>query len=389
MKILLVHNLYRDYGGEETYLFSLADLLKKKGHKVQIWTKDNKEIDTSISAKVKVGLGLFWNLNTTRELSAIIKKFKPNIVHFNNIFPLITPTAYHVCKKFNLPIVQTVHNFRYLFPKSILFRRGSVCELCLDRRFFYPAIFHPCYNQSLGYTFLFSLSHALHDSIFNSFNLVDRFIFPSKFSKNYYLKNSKLNREKARVVSNFVRVDANTKLGKKSDYFLYVGRFSPEKGIIQLLEIFSRNPDKKLKVIGDGPLRKQVINYSKNKNIEVHNFMQRKKVLGFMKKALFLIIPSVCLEVLPNVLLESYSAATAVIVPKVGVFKDVVLDAKTGFFYQSGNLNDLDKSINNLYVRKDLVLKMGKKAHKLYLEKYSPDRYYQELMGIYRKLILK
>src|SRR3989304_7360551 len=93
LKILLVHNYYRERGGEETYLRSLTALLKARGHKVALYTKDSRDINT-FTDKIKTGLGMFWNFGVEKDFTALIRRFRPDVVQFQNIFPSISPTAY-------------------------------------------------------------------------------------------------------------------------------------------------------------------------------------------------------------------------------------------------------------------------------------------------------
>jgi len=387
VRILLVHNFYRDRTGEETYLDSLVKLLKRKGHKVSVWSKDNREIGNNLIRKMKIAVGMFWNRGTKKELSAVIKKFRPDLVHFNNIFPQITPTAYYVCKKYKVPIVQTIHSFRFMFPKSILIRRGEVCPNCLDKRFIYPTFLHKCYNQSFAYTFVYSLSHALHYRL-GSFGLIDTFIFPSKFVKDYYLRNSNISAQKIEVIPNFANLESHKpNLKEKEDYFLYVGLLSHKKGILQLLEIFSSLPELKLVVIGDGQLRNEVAEYKKYKNIEIKGRLPQKEVFAYMQKALFTIIPSAWFEVMPLVLVESFANGTPVIVPQIDPFIDLVKEGETGIFFKHKDFKDLKVKIEKIGSKRlNLSMKLAPLVVKEY-QKYTPDNYYTQLLKVYSKLL--
>ena len=385
MKILLVHNFYRTAGGEERYVKSLAKLLTRKGHKVLIYSKNNKTIPDGFIPRVKVSLSMFWNKRVYDELGEFIDSFRPDIAHFNNIYPLITPTAYHVFKKNKIHIVQTVHNFRYMFPKGLLVRRGKLCPLCLDKRLIYPALIHPCYGEPLFYTASFSLSHIFHKLI-GSFNLVDAFVFPSVFTKNYFLKNAGLDTKKAIHIPNFVE-EAKSLSGKRGNYFLYVGRLSKEKGVLELLSLFSSRPKLNLVVIGDGPLASKVREYARFKNIKVLGRLPRTKVLGYMQKAITTIIPSKCYEVLPTVLIESFSVGTPAIAPRLGVFKELIKEGETGFLFTANNQKELGNLLLKVMAKR--LTKMRVKCKKEYLEKYRDELYYERITQVYSKLIKK
>lgn len=325
MKILLIHNYYRQRGGEDIYFNSLAKLLQQKGEQVVLFTKKSEKI-SSIKQKSEAIRSLFgMNKKVNKELDDLIKKEKPNIAHFHNIYPLIGPSAYFVCKKNNLPVVQTIHNYRFLPDKE-----GS---------FGYQ-------YQNFFYGFLVRLSNRfnLKNDVFSQ---IDYFIFPSQFTKEVFLKNARFTIKNCAVIPHFVDIKKTDKTVKKSDYFLYAGRFSREKGILPLLKIFSKMPKKKLIVIGDGPQKNQVLKFRKFSNINILPWMEKNKVYQYIKKAKAVIFPSLSLEVMPLTVIESLALGTKVIVPDRGVFPELIKNKQD----------------------------------------YSPKKHYSSLMSVYKKLI--
>lgn len=313
MRILLIHNFYQYWGGEDSYVTSLKKLLEESGHKVYLYSKDSKNIK-GFWDKVKAGIGLFYNPWVEKELEKIIKEFRPEVAHFHNVYPLIGATAYLVCKKNNIKIIQHVHNYRFMCPKGILFKNGKICELCLHKKFPFYSIIFSCYHQSRIASLFFSLSFYYH-KLKKTFDLIDIFIFPSEFTLEYYIKNLEINKEKTFPLPYFVDLPKNlSKKMNKENYFLYVGRLSEEKGIIELLEVFKNLPKHKLLVIGDGPLKDKVDEYKKYQNIRIIGFLPREKVYEYIKKSKAVIIPSLWYEVLPNVLLESISLGKSILV---------------------------------------------------------------------------
>lgn len=304
MKILLVHNFYKFWGGEDTYFESLARLLKEHGHTVIIYSKKNKDIKTILD-KVKFALGMFWNFQTQRELSLLIKKSKPDVAHFHNLYPMISPTAYWVCKKNKISMVQHIHNYRFMCPKGNLYREGKVCELCVKSNLKLWSIFYSCYHESKISSLIFALSFYLH-KIIGTFNLVSKYIFPSKFTQKYYEKYLKLERSKSMYLPFFTDLPKKSRIHKRQNWYLYVGRLSEEKGISQLLEIFKNLPKKKIKVIGNGPLKRSFDKYIKYKNIKIFGNIDRIKLIPYYQSAKALIIPSLWYEVFPFTLLEAY-----------------------------------------------------------------------------------
>ena len=384
MKILFIHNYYQYYGGEETYFHSVLKLLKEKGHKVKTYTKDSKDIKTTWD-KIKVGIGLFWNKQVEMELSEIIKDFKPDIAHINNIYPLIGATVYSICSKYNIPVIQRMPDFRLICPKGILYKQGKICELCIYKSFKYPSILNKCYHNSFIASFILSLSIYYHNH-FRTFKTINKYVFQADFIQDFFIKHTHIPLSKTVILPHFVHNAALTK-ADNGNYFLFVGRLSEEKNIIPLLKIFAALPNIRLKVIGDGPLRSQVQKYSIYKNIEIKGHLSRSEVLNYMKNALFTIIPSHWYETGPFVLMESYSVSTPVIAPRLGVFNKQILENKTGLFYNQTNYQDLKNKILTAYNNPQIAYKMRKYVKREFNTRYTDKKHYSGLMNIYTNSI--
>ena len=59
-----------------------------------------------------------------RELGELVRRERPNVAHFHNTFPLITPSAYAACREQGVPVVQTLHNYRLVCCAATFFRDG-------------------------------------------------------------------------------------------------------------------------------------------------------------------------------------------------------------------------------------------------------------------------
>ncbi len=386
MKILQIFNYYQHTSGEDVYFNLLIKLLGRKGHKVNAYTKNSKDIRDSLSGKAKIASDMFWNKQVSVELTDVIGKFKPRIAHFHNIYPLITPTAYLICKKFNIPIVQTIHNYRFMCPKAVLFRNGKICELCVHKRFPYPAIRYGCYHNSHLASIAFASSFFYY-KIKKAFDTIDRIIFLTEFTRNYYIKNLSIPVTKTAVIPYFADLGKESISSKKSDYFLYAGRLVEEKGIIPLLQLFSMMPKLRLVVIGSGPLNNEVIEFKKYKNISIKGQLSQKDVFTYIQNALFTIFPSLWYDALPLTLIESYALGTPVIAPDFGVFKNLVRNRKTGIFFKYNDFENLRLKLLEIFRDKKLISEMSLNTKKEYFNKYNPTQHYASIMEIYNSLV--
>ena len=86
MKILIIHNLYQQSGGEDSVFEAEGKLLEQNGNKVDRLIFDNKNI-SSFFDKIKAAIFMFYNPQSSEILKEKIKTFKPDIIHVHNFFP--------------------------------------------------------------------------------------------------------------------------------------------------------------------------------------------------------------------------------------------------------------------------------------------------------------
>lgn len=382
MKILLVHNYYQQWSGEDTHFELLVKLLKEKGNSVITYTKDSKNVKT-VWDKVKTALGMLWNGGVYDDITRLIEKHQPEVVQFQNIYPLISPTVYWACKKKGIPIVQRISNYRPLCPKGSLFRNNRICELCVNKRLPYPSIMYGCYHGSRLSSLFFTLAIFFHRFILKSYDLIDKTIFPSEFIQAYYLDRDIVSQKKAIVIPSFTIPGIIRDIGTiKRGYFLYAGQLIPEKGIDQLLKLFSKNLSLNLMVIGHDPSRLLANKYRKYDNIEFKGFMNKKKVLAYMKNAKATIMPSLWYDVLPNVLIESFSVGTPVIAPNIGVFPELIESGKTGMLFKYSKWSELG-SIFMKFKKDKTMVEYILRRHD---EKFGSNKFYSSLVSLYQSL---
>lgn len=386
MKILLIHNFSADTNGEDVYVSSLYSLLRKNKHDVIMYAKHNKSIESSFIANLNIAKGLFGDQRVADELTRVINRFTPDVAHIHNVYPLITPIAYRVCAEQGVGIVQTVHNYRSVCPKSFLFRNGRICEECVGLKFFSPSIVHGCYKKSRAASLVYSTA-AYRFKQMGIFDEINKFIFPSEFTKKYYRENLHIPVTKTSKVPYFVNVDNKDTYKERGDCFLFVGRLSEEKGIIQLLDVFASDARLKLVVIGDGPLREQVKPYQKYRNIHIKGFLSRNEIFQYMRRTLGTIIPSLWYEVLPMVLIESFASGTPVFVPRVGVFTHLVREKETGIFFRYADFGDLKNKLLYMQAHQNLVKTMATLAYREYETKYTEGVHLASLLGVYSDTI--
>src|SRR5438270_13541676 len=147
MKVLMLHCRYMKRGGEDLAVESEEQLLSTRGHSVFPYRRNNAEIEPfTIVQKAALPLTSVWSSKTLAEVRRFALNHQPDVAHFHNTFPLISPSAYSACRSAGIPVVQTLHNYRLVCPGPTPSRGGKPCECCTGKGIAWPAVRYACYR---------------------------------------------------------------------------------------------------------------------------------------------------------------------------------------------------------------------------------------------------
>ena len=103
MKVLLVHNRYRsDSPSGENRVSSTRRqaALEAAGHNVEHFERFSDDIASwSRPRQALVPLRVVWSQEARRDLTAVLRRTKPDVVHIQNTFPLISPSVLYSCSR--------------------------------------------------------------------------------------------------------------------------------------------------------------------------------------------------------------------------------------------------------------------------------------------------
>jgi glycosyltransferase involved in cell wall biosynthesis len=402
MRVLLVHCFYRSAApsGEDSVYRNEKKLLEDNGYEVITYEKFNDNLDNSSTLKkLSAGIEFVWSPTAFREITSIIEKYKPDIAHFHNIFPQISSSAYAACKQFKVPVVQTLHNFRYICPGGLLQRNSKPCEKCIDVSLL-SSLVHKCYRNSFVATLPMATMIYFNRLSGNFSNNVDRYIALTEFGKARFAMGG-LPQHKIAVKPNFVTDTFNEngneagneeRSGESStlgDYVLYVGRLTQEKGVITLINACKQTKEIPLKVLGDGELRAQLesLCIQFNLNVEFLGYQNKDTVISMLKKSRFLVLPSECYEGFPVTVAEAYSCGKPVLGSKIGSLDEIIIENVTGRKFAFGSENSLAERMRWMWSDTMGLEQMSKNARAIFEEKYNPEKNLHLLRNIYNDAI--
>jgi glycosyltransferase involved in cell wall biosynthesis len=380
-RVLIVHNRYQLAGGEDRVVEAEADLLRKHGHDVFLYTDSNHRIGRM--GKLHSAIETVWSQGSYRKLAEMIRDHRIELCHFHNTFPLISPAAYYAAGKAGVPVVQTLHNYRLLCPGSLLMRDGKVCETCVGRSIVWPGAVHRCYRQSYSASVVTAGMISAHNLLGTWSAKVNRYIALGEFGRRKFIAGG-LPADKLSVKPNFVDPDPGCGDGQ-GGYALYAGRLSTEKGIATLLEAWGRHPEfPVLRIAGGGPLAPMVQSSSvRNPHVQWLGETSRAQTLEHMRGARFLLCPSTWYECFPLVIVEAFASGLPVIASNLGALAELVRPEHTGLLFAPGCAEDLAAKIQWALSHPDRLQEMRWNARQEYESQYTAQKNYQMLDSIY------
>jgi glycosyltransferase involved in cell wall biosynthesis len=406
MKILMVNKYYFVKGGSERYLFDLKELLETNGHEVipfamkdennfnspyNEYFVDHVDYNSKFSLKNLRDAGrLIYSFHARKKIEALIETNKPDVAHLHMIDHQISPSILHSLRKYKIPTIQTVHQYKLICPNYRCYHelKAEICEKCLDGKF-YHAILTKCHKNSFMLSSLITVEAYVHKFLKSYHNIIGLFHTPSSFMKQMLIRGG-IDSEKVEHHFLITWLDQFPFSPIYEDYFVYLGRLSPEKGVLTLLKAMIDVKRSKLLIVGDGPQRAGLESFAKKntiKNVEFVGYKNKQEVKDIMSHASFSVIPSEWYENSPLVIYEAFSMGKPVIGAAIGGITEFIESDKDGLHFTPGDERQLANCINMLLDDRDRISEMGKNAREKAEKNFSPEEHYKWILRIYERVI--
>lgn len=409
MKIILVNYRYYRSGGPEAYLFNVKELLERAGHKVIPFSvKSSRNVQSDYSGYfahgkgedgeasfanvtkspkniMKLLSGAFFNKESYCNLRRLINDENPDVVYVLQQVNALSPSVFKACKDENVRVIHRISDFNMICPRFDFLRDSNVCMECLNEGPKRSLNYNCCHNSRI--TTSVRVASMLHHKRKKYFEMVDAFVCPTEFTKNVLVK-SGIDESKLFVVPTFAPPPrSNVKHGNN---LLFVGRLSEEKGLDSLLDAMDAIDTVKLTIVGDcdsdyaRSLQARVSSTSSlSKRVEFLGFLTGDEKEKVYSESFCLVCPSICVENMPNTVLEAYSHELPVVAYDVGCMNEIVQDGVTGFVVPLKDSSRLAEKIYELYNDETMVHLMGERGRKLYERVYSPEDHLNALVRIF------
>ncbi len=400
MKILQVHKFFYLSGGADRVFFDTSALLEKNGHKVfyfsmkhpdnfacpfdRYFVSQSAYDNNTLESSLMNALNIIYSPEARRKMDLLLAEQNPDIAHLHNIYHQLSPSILHSLKRRKMPVVMTLHDYKLVCPSYSMLRDGKPCEACKGGAYQH-CFLNACVKGSRNRSLLLTAEMFLHHKILRIYDLVDVFISPSLFLK------EKLEEMgfKGRIahLPNFVEPEGvKPAFGGDGKTIVYLGRLSPEKGLITLLEAVKGLPGISLNIIGGGPLKtllEEKIRKEEIFNVSLLGYKSGSELKGEMEKAMFVVLPSECYENNPRSILEAFAQGKPVIGSDIGGIPELIKENVTGLTFKPSDAEDLRTKIWLLSRNPGMIAEMGENCLRTAAEDYNPRRYYEGLMKIY------
>ena len=319
-----------------------------------------------------------------------IDDIRPDIIHLNNFQRQLSESIVEAANEKNIPIVFTAHDVQAVCPAiTMLDNNKQICELCKNGKYL-NCIKKKCVKNSLLKSILAAMEGKFYriKKVYNK--KIDWIITPSEFYKQKMIEDG-IGEKHITAIHNFIELDKYNLEIQDDGYGLYIGRLSKEKGIFNLIEAFSNIKNQRLYIVGEGPERKRIESIITEKGLNdkiiLVGYINQEEVKEYLRKARFVVVPSIWYENCPYSVMEALAIGKPVIGADIAGIPELVKDKVNGFLYKYDSILDLKSKMEIMYENPELAKKYGKKGKEIAVENYGKEKYYNEIIEIYKKLL--
>ena len=393
MRVLLVNKFYYPRGGDCIVAINTESLLRDNGVETEVFAMKYPEnlmarYQALFASEVSFGGGMRNMLQAMKRtlgmgdirssFEAVLDEFHPDVVHLHNIHSYLSPVVGKIAHQRGARVVWTLHDYKLLCPRYDCLLDGNPCERCFKGGK-HNVLTHKCMKDSLAASAL-AWVEAMKWNRRQLEENTDIFLCPSEFMAQNMRKGG-FDPAKIKVLNNFLDpvkfelYQAIDKASHREDYYCYVGRLSPEKGVTDLLKVAARLPYR-LKVAGGGPLETELrAKYASCDNIEFLGMLDATGVVKVLTGAKLSVIPSQWYENNPLSVVESLCAGTPVAGSNIGGIPELI-DSENGVVFQPFDQKAMTTAITMSMARQWNHPEIASRA----LERFASRPHLQTLM---------
>lgn len=389
MRIVTVHNYYRSAApsGENLVVEREGAALEALGHEVIRFERNSDEIEGwSKAKKATLPAQIIWSGQARRDLSAVLHKHRPDVVHVHNTFPLLSPAVLHASRDAKVPVVATIHNKRLVCASGDFFRNGIPCHDCANGSSV-QAVLHGCYRGSRAASVPMVLGTKAHRRTWKS--LVSAFLFVSASLRDL-LAGLDFPADRVFVRHHLIPLMSMPEAATEPMIF-YAGRLDEAKGVRVLMAGWDRYCDTagpaalSLVIAGSGPLAGELAAWASTRpSVRMVGLVDSARCAELMSTASAVIVPSLCEETFGLAAVEAMALGVPPLAAGHGSFTEIITPGVDGALFRPGDVAELASVIADVAANPAQYRTYGGQARETYERRFDPKNNLEQLLEIYR-----
>lgn len=401
--LLSINNYYYRRGGAEVVFLEQNRLLDEIGWRVIPFSmKHNQNLpcqwdkyfineiefgeNYSLLEKIVRVPNVIYSLESKTKIRQLINEVNPEIAHAHNIYHHISPSIFSAIKRYDIPVVVTLHDLKLACPAYSMLNQGKVCEQCKGGKI-HKVLANRCIKNSIVLSSIIYFETLVNRTLGSYSKYVDKFIVPSRFYIDKFVEWG-WERDRFIHVPNFVDVNSHVPDKNIGRRFVYFGRLGAEKGLSTFIEAaaISGHP---IRIIGTGPEEKRLKELAIENSVDVEfcGYLEGENLHKKIREARALVLPSEWYENAPMSVMESYALGRPVLGANIGGIPELVKEGKTGFIFESGNKTSLASCMDKVAILSDkAVVDMGYEGRRWVEKMFTADIYRERLLDVYSNL---
>ncbi len=370
MRVLMLHNRYRAEGGEERAVASVAALLRRRGHTVELMERSSQGV-----GRARAAGGLVLGGVDPGEVGRAVRRIGADVVHGHNLHPLFGWRALAAARAAGARTVLHLHNFRLFCAIAVAYRDGAPCFRCRGANTL-PGLRLRC-RGTLGEAAAYAA--GLHLQQPRLLEYADRVVVLSE-GTGARMHELGLPVDCTHVLGNYVDSFAPASRADRGSYALAVGRLVDYKGF-EIAIAAARGASVPLLIAGEGPDEARLRALAAGGDVRFLGWVDDRRLAELRDGAAAVLVPSRCEEACPYVALDAIAAGVPVLASDRGGIPerlppDSVLPVDDPQAWAS--------ALGALWRDPGLRRARGEESLALARELLTGERYYERLMRVYR-----